>query len=513
MPGGLEYFNDLEFYKRDDIATRLEKLGVAKGSVRQIKVDKEEVGLFGSASLKRVTLLNAFDQPLGMLLAIIRTAEQEKKGVYITKEIKNIEEDIIYRTENLKFQESLGLLTPLFIHHEALKEVTKVIHYEALKGVTKGKQEEQLYVLLLNYWEGPSADMDVIALRNAIHLRKKKLNSDNFITCKDKERYSSEIKTLEDVLKDEIVLNALDTMVEFSTKTTDTVENNNFKLPNTKVKIEVVEDPFNFYISKRERQFKAMLYWNLVNRGERGIEEILMEGKDIKSLVADKWDTFNELVKPLSDYMFVEGKNVYSQGDQHLHHFKRVKLRDSDKTRMGLFDMGSVRMEDPIFGASRLLASHLLGFNRAQIKDVYAKGYSDFVAKFKPGVDKRKLELAFELCTLIETMWGASRRANDNLYNKEVYEAKAGLLGEKSRYYKNTLFPLIGLGSIELPTYVDYRLFNPPTAIASSKRCVGDIMQGLRSDITSYYGEPNLEDHLKKLEEFLEKNIIETKIE
>src|SRR3989344_1994257 len=491
-------FADPECYRRDDIATRLEEVGIAKGSVRQVKVDEEEIGLFCSSEPRKITLLDNFHDPLGRLLAIIYPSGQKKKEIYIARKTKNIDEDIIYRSENMKFQESLSLLTPLFIH------------YESLRGATKGKQEEPIYILLLNYWDGPNADMDVIALRNAIDLRKKKLNSDRFITNKNKEKYSSEIKTLEDILKDEIILNALNTMVEFSTKATDIVENNNFKLPNTKVKIEVVEDPFNFYIGKRERQFKAMLYWNLVNRGERIVEDILMEGKYIRHMVAHKWDTFNELVEPFRDYMFVEGRNVYSQGDQHLHHFKRVKSRDSGKARMGMFDMGNVMMEDPIFCASRLLTSYILGFNREQIKDAYVKGYSDFVAKFKPEVDEKKLELAFELCTLIETMWSASKRAHDDMYNKEVYESKTGLIGERLRYYQNTLLPLVG--SIELPTAVDYRLFNPSVAIASSKRLMRDIIQGLRSDITRYYGEPNLEDPLKNLEEFLEGNIIETKI-
>src|SRR3989344_656379 len=431
-----------------------------------------------------------------MLLAIIYASEQKKKEVHIARKIKSIGEDIVYRSENLKFQESLGLLTPLFIG--------------AIKKVAKGKQEEPFYTLLLNYWEGPTADMDIIALRNAVDLREKKLSSDKLLTDKHKERYYSEIKTLDSILKDEIVLNALNTLIEFSTKATDIVENNSFKLPNTKVKIEVVEDPFNFYIGKRERQFKAVLYWNLVNGGERSIEEVLTEGKNIKSMASEKWDAFNELVKPLRDYMFVEGKNVYSQGDQHPHNFKRVKLRDFNKAHMGIFDMGNVKMEDPIFGASKLLASYLLGFDREQIRDVYVKGYSDFVAKFKPKVDERKLELAFELCTLIQALWGVSRRAYDDIYNKEAYETKVGLLGEKSRSYINPLLPLVD--SIELPTSVDYRLFNPPLAIASNKRCMRDIIQGLRRDISSYYGEPNLEDHLKKLEEFLEKNIIETKI-
>src|SRR3989344_3194963 len=495
-------YTERDFYRQPDISDRLNKIGINAEDIQGITVKEEGFSLFDTATLKNITLSDVDNNVLGTLFAKIYSASKRNERVSISRFPRRLEQDILYSFENLKFKNDLKLPVPVVIHQGVTKEISK-----------EHSHDEYVYVLLTEYWEGPTADQDVIALRKLIDARREKLESNKFIGEDEKKALTIDIDSLREVIKKDIVSKSLDTIIEFARSTTDIIENNNFRLPSTSVKVDIEKKSYEFYIGKRIRQFKAVLYWNLVNQGVKSKTEIIAEDGHLKSFATGKWKEFQHLLKPLVGYMFLDGRKVYSQGDQHLHHFKRRK-RESESL-MGIFDMGSVRMEDPKFGPVRVLSSHLLGLGRKEIKELYLEKISKYLAYFNPNTAEKDLELALELNMILESIWSASRRTYDSLYNTQEYDSVIGSVGEKSKIYRGNTASggkLIFPGNIELPESIDHRLYSVPVAIASSKRTLRNIVQGLSSDIFSYYSKPALEEPLKKLYAFIEKNIIETDI-
>ena len=495
-------YTERDFYRQPDISDRLNKIGINAEDIQGVTVKEEGFSLFDAATLKNINLSDVNNNVLGTLFAKIYSVGKRRERVYISRFPRRLEQDVLYSFENLKFQNDLKLPVPVVIHQGVTKEISK-----------EHSHDEYVYVLLTEYWEGPTADQDVIALRKLIDARKEKLKSDKFIDEDEKKVLAVDIDGLRDVIKKDIVSKSLDTVIEFAGCTTDIIENNNFRLPNTSIKVDIEKDPYEFYIGKRGRQFKAVLYWNLVNQGVKSKTEIIAEDGPLKSFATGKWKEFQYLLKPLVGYMFLNGRKVYSQGDQHLHHFKRHK-RKSDSL-MGIFDMGSVRMEDPMFGPVRVLSSHLLGLGRKEIRELYSEKLSKYLTHFNPNIAEKDIELAFELNMIPESLWSASRRTYDSLYNTQEYDSVIGSVGEKSKIYRGHTTSgekLILPRNIELPEAIDHRLYSVPVAIASSKRTLRDIVQGLNSDISGYYDKPALKEPLRKLYAFIEKNIIETDI-
>lgn len=493
-------YADFEFYGQGDVADRLKGLGIEPGSVRKVTVEEEKFGLLDTATLRKITLLDKNGDPLETLFAKIYTPGKSEERTNISSTREKIEKSVAYRYENLKFQNDLGLITPFVVQKGTYACSTR-------NAGRRKRKEEDTSVLLMDYWEGPTADMDVMALRRAIAIREGRLGE--AVNEEMREKLSSEIISLRETLKRDIVLSALNAIEEFSNKTTLFVEENGLKLPNTNIRVNSERDSYKFFFGKRERQFRALLHWNLIKQSSKSIEEIIAGEETFE--VVKRWKEFRDLIKPFRKYMFTEGRSVYSQGDQHLHNFKRVRLKSSDEASMGIFDMGSVRMEDPLFGASRLLSSYLLDLNRGQILKLYEDGSANFVAKYKPDMNRDETRLAFELCTLIETMWGASRRAHDSTYNWGEFFSHTSVFEERPVDYQNVKLPLAH--PIVLPGKIDYgAYYSASDAIAANKKRMQNILMGLKEDIVGHYRKPELEDPLKRLEEFLEDNVIETKV-
>ena len=499
---------DPGFYKQPNIAERLEKLAVNSYQVSSVKTEKIESGFLDTAGLRKITLLDSSEKSLENLLAKKYSEDRRKRSVHITVPNKSVEDETAYRFANLKFQNDIGVLSPL------------VLYRGIYKDVTHGRKGEIEHLLLLDYWDGPSADMNVIACRRAIESRMESLRNDKFLSDNEKTNFNDEVRKLYEIMKNEIVLKILDSMADFSHRAMqhDIIKSGDCKLEydgGKKMNIDRVKNSFDFLIGKRENQFKALVYWNLIDGQQASKDEVLNEDKRLKNLANKKWNNFKSLFQPLRENMFLKGTDVYSQGDQHLHHFKRRPLRQGadENVRMGIFDMGSAKMEDPLFGSSRLLSSYLLDFNREKIRDIFKERYLGFVSEYKDDVQNKenKIELAFELCTLLENIWAFSRRAHDIIYNRPEYDRQTYKFREKRKLYDNQVLPLVR--NIQLPEEIGLDLYDASATIKTNKLRIQEIIQGLIVDTPNYYCESNLVDPLKRLQEFIEDTIIEIKKE
>ncbi len=266
------------------------------------------VGLLNRTRLYRVTFRD-FEKrnlPLELLLKVahlgFRTTDISRRHHV------ELGESMMYQHDQIRFWNAASLPAPLVF------DLNCVDH----QGVVH-------YYLAMEFWDGNTHDLNVLALNQyARNTSQDKKNQQLFV----------------DSEKDNIVTSSLGAMRKFHVIGT--------KEARTKgMHVFVPEDLNRYFIEDRGRLYfeRYLKLKSAQGMGLNGVEETL--------------NSFCRILLPILEPLFDTQRNLYSQGDEYLHHFQYRQSSNGHKLT-GIFDSDHVMMMRPEYSFAKLLTSHLL---------------------------------------------------------------------------------------------------------------------------------------------------------
>lgn len=407
--------------------------------MHKIKIDflKEPV-LFGRCVLKLIELIKEDpvngDEVLRRMIVKMHYPYPGRKVIEISPQIiSDLRENLRYQNLHLRFWNGCLLPGPKVFDY-----FTKSIKIKGNKDMIEG--------ILMDYWEGKTHDLDILAIDKEIREEKEKALQ-SIIPEKAKTR----IEYLKEQRR-KLILSALRTINEFSVFGTYHLKAKDIA-GFEDIEEKTVHFPENYYLNKGVHYLQAIYLWSQILKGNLSLEDVLNRNfnekirKDLENLK----DKFTDAISPVIEVLNDKEKQRYAQGDEYLHNmqyhcfFHRKEGNPIQKT--GFFDAGKVCIGREEESKAKLLLSFLLDLEYLEVNDMFKQSLEDkknLVEDYKtkmPGlesllIDEEKSLKAFDMISLYELMCHIGKEAQHTTVNRVNYER---LINSEIEYFNPLL--------------------------------------------------------------------------